>query len=150
MRYRYVSTRLYGVILPKTVVFIICSCACSCGNCDTAFGMQVCCCRFFQKLNDYRSAIRFLVMSHCHDEAFQLARQHHQMQVYGEILSSSLDAEAKPEDFRSLAVHFEGEHNSLLAGKYYSLAGDHSKVSPCCQCLQLSSFLAFPCTLKEN
>jgi WD repeat-containing protein 19 len=83
--------------------------------------------RFFQKLNDYCSAIRFLVMSHCHDEAFQLARQHHQMQVYGEILSNSLEAEAKPEDFRSLAVHFEGEHNSLLAGKYYSLAGDHSK-----------------------
>lgn len=150
MRYRHLSTRLYGVILQRNVVFIICSCACSCGNYDTAFRAQVCCCRFFQKLNDYRSAIRFLVMSHCHDEAFQLARQHHQMQVYGEILSNSLEAEAKSEDFRSLAVHFEGEHNNLLAGKYYSHAGDHSKVSLRCQCLQLSSFLAFPCTLKEN
>jgi WD repeat-containing protein 19 len=57
------------------------------------------------------------------------------MQVYGEILSNSLEAEAKPEDFRSLAVHFEGEHNSLLAGKYYSLARDHSKVSPSYHCL---------------
>jgi len=54
------------------------------------------------------------------------------------------------EQFLSLSLHFEGEHNGLLARKYYSLAGDHSKVSPCCQCLQLSSFLDFPCTLKEN
>jgi WD repeat-containing protein 19 len=67
-------------------------------------------------------------MSRCHDEAFQLARQHHQMELYGEILSSSLETEARPEDYRSLAVHFEGEHNSMLAGKYYYHAGDYSKV----------------------
>ncbi|KAJ4450050.1 WD repeat-containing protein 19 [Periplaneta americana] len=83
--------------------------------------------RFFQKLNDYRSAIRFLVMSRCHDEAFQLARQHHQMELYGEILSNSLESEARPDDYRSLALHFEGEHNSLLAGKYYYHAGDYNK-----------------------
>jgi hypothetical protein len=134
MRHQYLSTRLHGVIFQRTVLFVICLCVCSCGNLDTAFRVQVCCCRFFQKLNDYRSAIRFLVMSHCHDEAFQLARQHHQMQVYGEILSNSLEAEVKPEDFRSLAVHFDGEHNNLLAGKYYCRAGDHSKVSPCYCC----------------
>lgn len=83
--------------------------------------------RFFQRLNDYRSAIRFLVLSHCHDEAFQLARQQHQMELYGEILSNSVDSEARPDDFRSLALHFEGEHNNLLAGKYHYLAGDYSK-----------------------
>lgn len=67
-------------------------------------------------------------MSHCHDEAFQLARQHHQMELYGEILSSSLETEARPEDYRSLAVYFEGERNGLLAGKYCCHAGDYSKV----------------------
>ena len=42
--------------------------------------------RFFQKLNDYGSAIQFLVMSKCNDEAFQLAQQHNQMEIYAEII----------------------------------------------------------------
>ena len=42
--------------------------------------------RFFQKLNDYGSAIQFLVMSHCNDEAFQLAQQHRQMEIYADII----------------------------------------------------------------
>ncbi|XP_033607097.1 WD repeat-containing protein 19 isoform X3 [Cryptotermes secundus] len=83
--------------------------------------------RFFQRLGDYRSAIRFLVLSRCHDEAFQLARQHHQMELYGEVLTDSLEADVKPQDFNSLALHFEGENNSMLAGKYYYHAGDYSK-----------------------
>jgi WD repeat-containing protein 19 len=87
------------------------------------------CYRFFQRLGDYRSAIRFLVLSRCHDEAFQLARQHHQMELYGEVLSDSLEADVKPQDFNSLALHFEAENNSLLAGKYYYHAGDYNKVS---------------------
>ena len=42
--------------------------------------------RFFQKLNDYASAIQFLVMSHCNDEAFQLAQAHGQMEIYADII----------------------------------------------------------------
>ena len=42
--------------------------------------------RFFQKLNDYASAIQFLVMSHCNDEAFQLAQTHGQMEIYADII----------------------------------------------------------------
>lgn len=42
--------------------------------------------RFFQKLNDYGSAIQFLVMSKCNDEAFQLAQAHNQMEIYAEII----------------------------------------------------------------
>ncbi|XP_049780005.1 WD repeat-containing protein 19 isoform X1 [Schistocerca cancellata] len=83
--------------------------------------------KFFQRLNDYQSAIRFLVMSQCYDEAFQLARQHGQMELYGEILSSSVEIDPRPDDFRSLALHFETEKNSLLAGKYYFHAGDYNK-----------------------
>lgn len=78
---------------------------------------------FFQKVNDYASAIKFLVMSECFDEAFQLARRRSQMELYGEILQGH----DRPADFRSLAVHFEGERNSLLAGKYYYYAKEYSK-----------------------
>ena len=42
--------------------------------------------RFFQKLNDFSSAIQFLVMSRCNDEAFQLAQQHGHMEAYAEIV----------------------------------------------------------------
>lgn len=44
------------------------------------------CPRFFLRLNDYGSAIHFLVLSHCNDEAFQLAQQHGQMEVYADII----------------------------------------------------------------
>ena len=42
--------------------------------------------KFFIKLNDYGTAIQFLVMSKCNDEAFQLAQQHGQMEIYAEII----------------------------------------------------------------
>ena len=49
---------------------------------------------FFQKFGDYGSAIQFLVMSKCTDEAFQLARMHGQMELYGEVLGTFYAAQA--------------------------------------------------------
>lgn len=80
--------------------------------------------RFFQKLSDYNSAIQFLVLSKCMDEAFQLARTHGKMELYAEILGS----DATPEDYKSVALHFENERNHFLAGKFYYLAGVYPKV----------------------
>jgi len=42
--------------------------------------------KFFISLNDYATAIQFLVMSKCNDEAFQLAQQHGQMEIYADII----------------------------------------------------------------
>ncbi|KAK6619206.1 hypothetical protein RUM44_003588 [Polyplax serrata] len=78
---------------------------------------------FFERVNDFASAIKFLVKSECFDEAFQLARNRSQMELYGEILKGH----DRPSDFRSLAVHFESEKNSLLAGKYYFYAKEYGK-----------------------
>ena len=50
-------------------------------------------CRFFQQLNDFASAIQFLVMSRCNDEAFQLAQTHGQMETYAEIIGNTVFAE---------------------------------------------------------
>lgn len=53
--------------------------------------LYVCMClRFFLGLNDYSSAIHFLVLSQCNDEAFQLAQQHSQMEVYADIIGQSV------------------------------------------------------------
>jgi WD repeat-containing protein 19 len=84
--------------------------------------------KFYKKLNDYTSAIKFLVLSKCNDEAFDLARKHGKMQLYGEILLNTLSAdELRPQDFNSVAMHFENERNSLLAGIYWFHAKEYSK-----------------------
>lgn len=68
-------------------------------------------------------------MSNCHDEAFQLANQHGKMELYGEILINAIDDDNnRKEDFKNLAVYFESQKNSLLAGKYYFHAKDYQKV----------------------
>ncbi|XP_041357231.1 WD repeat-containing protein 19-like isoform X2 [Gigantopelta aegis] len=79
--------------------------------------------KFFQQLNDYGSAIQFLVMSKCNDEAFQLAQSHNQMEIYADIIGS----DATPEDYQSIAVHFENEKNHFLAGKFFLLSGQYSR-----------------------
>ncbi|CAH2063704.1 unnamed protein product, partial [Iphiclides podalirius] len=79
----------------------------------------------FQRIDDPASAIRFLVISLCYDEAFQLARKHGQLRLYGEILAQA--TRARPEDFRSLALHFEGEGDHLLAGRFYFHAGEYGR-----------------------
>ncbi|XP_023685243.1 WD repeat-containing protein 19 isoform X1 [Paramormyrops kingsleyae] len=79
--------------------------------------------RFFLRLNDYGSAIQFLVMSRCNDEAFQLAQQHGQMEVYADIIGS----DATMEDYQSIALHFEGEKKHLQAGCFFQKCGQHSR-----------------------
>ncbi|RZB40660.1 WD repeat-containing protein 19 [Asbolus verrucosus] len=84
--------------------------------------------KFFQKLNDYTSAIKFLVLSKCNEEAFDLARKHGKMQLYGEILLNTLSPdELRPQDFNSVALHFENERNNLLAGIYWFHAKEFGK-----------------------
>ncbi|XP_076021576.1 WD repeat-containing protein 19 [Genypterus blacodes] len=79
--------------------------------------------RFFLRLNDYGSAIQFLVMSQCNDEAFQLAQQHGQMEVYADIIGS----DATQEDYQSIALYFEGEKKHLQAGKFFQKCGQYSR-----------------------
>ncbi|CAN9510421.1 unnamed protein product [Ophioblennius macclurei] len=90
--------------------------------------------RFFLRLNDYGSAIHFLVLSQCNDEAFQLAQQHGQMEVYADIIGS----EATQEDYQSIALYFEGEKKHLLAGKFFLKCRQYSRA--------LKHFLKCPST----
>ena len=79
---------------------------------------------FFQKFGDYASAIQFLVMSKCTEEAFNLARMHGQLELYAE----SLGQEANPEEYESVAMQFENDNNFYLAGKYYMYASSYPEV----------------------
>ncbi|CAD5124243.1 DgyrCDS12539 [Dimorphilus gyrociliatus] len=78
---------------------------------------------FFQKLNDYGSAIQFLVISRHNDEAFQLAQAHDKMEVYADIIGE----DATPQDYQSIALFFENRKNHFLAGKFFLYAGQYQR-----------------------
>ncbi|XP_036618228.1 WD repeat-containing protein 19 [Trichosurus vulpecula] len=80
--------------------------------------------RFFLQLGDYGSAIQFLVMSKCNHEAFALAQQHNQMEIYADIIGST---DTTNEDYQSIAVYFEGEKKHLQAGKFFFLCGQYAR-----------------------
>ncbi|NXK78082.1 WDR19 protein, partial [Amazona guildingii] len=80
--------------------------------------------RFFLQLGDYGSAIQFLVMSKCNNEAFTLAQQHNKMEIYADIISSE---SATNEDYQSIALYFEEEKKHFQAGKFFLLCGQYGR-----------------------
>uniref|UniRef100_A0A8C9BC88 WD repeat domain 19 n=2 Tax=Phocoena sinus TaxID=42100 RepID=A0A8C9BC88_PHOSS len=80
--------------------------------------------RFFLQLGDYGSAIQFLVMSKCNNEAFTLAQQHNKMEIYVDIIGSE---DTTNEDYQSIALYFEGEKRHFQAGKFFLLCGQYSR-----------------------
>jgi hypothetical protein len=46
--------------------------------------------RFFENLKDFESAIQFLVLSKCNDEAFQMAQKHRLMEKYADIIGNRI------------------------------------------------------------
>ncbi|NWI95312.1 WDR19 protein, partial [Pitta sordida] len=80
--------------------------------------------RFFLQLGDYGSAIQFLVMSKCNNEAFTLAQQHNKMEIYADIISSE---GATNEDYQSIALYFEAEKKHFQAGKFFLLCGQYGR-----------------------
>ncbi|NXN95131.1 WDR19 protein, partial [Rhinopomastus cyanomelas] len=80
--------------------------------------------RFFLQLGDYGSAIQFLVMSKCNNEAFALAQQHDKMEIYADIISAE---SSSSDDYQSIALHFEGEKKHFQAGKFFLLCGQYGR-----------------------
>ncbi|NWR15309.1 WDR19 protein, partial [Emberiza fucata] len=80
--------------------------------------------RFFLRLGDYGSAIQFLVMSKCNNEAFTLAQQHNKMEIYADVISSESTTN---EDYQSIALYFEAEKKHFQAGKFFLLCGQYGR-----------------------
>jgi len=86
--------------------------------------------KFFQKMNDTSSAIEFLVLSKCNDEAFRLASSTGQIDTYANVLVERYKDEKDEKalsDFQSLAIFYEQNKNLLKAGQFYCLAGQTQK-----------------------
>ncbi|XP_037071367.1 LOW QUALITY PROTEIN: WD repeat-containing protein 19-like [Pollicipes pollicipes] len=79
--------------------------------------------KFFMKMGDFASAIQFLVMSKCIEEAFNLAQKHGKMDTFADIIGN----DGRPEDYRSMALHYENSMNYFLAGKFHHMSGDSTK-----------------------
>ena len=75
------------------------------------------------------SAIKFLIMSGCYEEAFKLASDHNQIELYGDLLVDEVSDGDVQREFLALASHFESKKNLLLAGKYYYHGKQYRKVS---------------------
>ncbi|NXA79906.1 WDR19 protein, partial [Thryothorus ludovicianus] len=80
--------------------------------------------RFFLQLGDYGSAIQFLVMSKCNNEAFTLAQQHNKMEIYADIIGAEGTTN---EDYQSIALYFEAEKKHFQAGKFFLLCGQYGR-----------------------
>jgi WD repeat-containing protein 19 len=79
--------------------------------------------KFFEKLGDFSSAIQFLILSKCENEAFAMAQEHNQMDQYAEIVGD----EASEDVYLAMAEYFVEEKQMLNAGKFFLKAGQHAK-----------------------
>lgn len=81
--------------------------------------------KFYQHIGDHDQALQYLILCGCISDAFALAQRHNKLQRYGELLDTS--DTAQPSDYLAVATYFESEKHTLLAGKYYFMAREHSK-----------------------
>ncbi|XP_067137635.1 WD repeat-containing protein 19 [Centruroides vittatus] len=79
--------------------------------------------KFFQKLNDVTSAIQFLVLSKCNEEAFQLSQSNGKMDIYADAIGD----DATQEDYLSIATFYENNSNHFMAGKFFCMAKQYKK-----------------------
>ncbi|RWS02784.1 WD-repeat protein-like protein, partial [Dinothrombium tinctorium] len=83
--------------------------------------------RSFQQMNDMSSAIEFLVLSRCNEEAFRLASSTGQMDIYANVLLESSAEPNESKDYQSVAIYYEQDKNPLMAGKFHCLSGNYRK-----------------------
>ncbi|TKR68449.1 hypothetical protein L596_024432 [Steinernema carpocapsae] len=81
--------------------------------------------KFFSKIGDHSSAIQFLVMSHCHQEAFHLAEAEEKMEVYADCIAEG----GTTEQFKQLAEWFVNRKQTKMAGKFHFKSKNYRTVS---------------------
>ncbi|OAF70691.1 WD repeat-containing protein 19 [Intoshia linei] len=80
--------------------------------------------RYFENtLQDYASAVQFLVLSKCHAEAFKIAQMHNQMEVYSAIVGDN----ASIDDFKSLSLYFYEKKDYLRAANFSFKCKEYKK-----------------------
>ncbi|KAL3314094.1 WD repeat-containing protein 19 [Cichlidogyrus casuarinus] len=78
---------------------------------------------YFTRIGDHKSALQFLVYSHCVDIAFRLAEKNNLMREF----ASFLEEGSPKENHLRVAQYFEGQGNCLEAGRHYLKAQEYDK-----------------------
>ncbi|VDN01407.1 unnamed protein product [Thelazia callipaeda] len=79
--------------------------------------------KFFTKLGDFELAVQFLVISQCHQEAYNLAEMEQKMDVFADAIEN----EGLVDVFLKLAGYYAKNKNMQKAGHFYYKAGHYSK-----------------------
>ena len=76
-----------------------------------------------QGVGDHRAAIEFLILAKRSEEALELAVTHSCMEAY----TQALGKEGLPEEYKKVAVYYEGQQDYQKAGEFWLVCKDYSK-----------------------
>lgn len=82
--------------------------------------------KYFQRRDDMTTAIEFLVISKCYEDAYSLAQTTAQMDTYADIMLDYVE-EDNLANLRTIAIYYEQVDNRLKAGKFYCTAKSYRK-----------------------
>eukprot|EP00735_Rhodelphis_limneticus_P002837 TRINITY_DN1387_c0_g1::TRINITY_DN1387_c0_g1_i1::g.20098::m.20098 TRINITY_DN1387_c0_g1::TRINITY_DN1387_c0_g1_i1::g.20098 ORF type:complete len:1400 (-),score=364.31,sp/Q3UGF1/WDR19_MOUSE/44.20/0.0,IKI3/PF04762.7/0.00012,IKI3/PF04762.7/2.2,WD40/PF00400.27/1e+02,WD40/PF00400.27/1e+03,WD40/PF00400.27/0.025,WD40/PF00400.27/2.4e+03,eIF2A/PF08662.6/0.00032,Clathrin/PF00637.15/1.4e+03,Clathrin/PF00637.15/8.4e+02,Clathrin/PF00637.15/0.11,Clathrin/PF00637.15/0.91,Clathrin/PF00637.15/51,Clathrin/PF00637.15 len=78
---------------------------------------------FCKEHKDYRGAIEFLLMAKQVDQAFQIAKDHDEMDAYAEALGDN----GTKEDYLAIAAYYEQKGKEGKAGEFLARCGEYFK-----------------------
>lgn len=85
--------------------------------------------RFFEKLGDYPTALKFLVISRSENEALRLCKEHGLVELYAELVTTELNGLEEGERLLTmLAAHLEQQGSLLAAAHCYYHTAQFNKV----------------------
>jgi len=76
-----------------------------------------------QGVGDHRAAIEFLILAKRSEEALELAVTHSCMEAY----TQALGKEGLPEEYKKVAIYYEGQQDYQKAGEFWLVCKDYSK-----------------------
>ncbi|KAL3120594.1 hypothetical protein niasHT_007886 [Heterodera trifolii] len=86
---------------------------------------------YFSELGQFEIAIEFLVLSHCYQVTFDMAKSSGQMRTYARALETNLETERKDAavlgHYGQLAEHFQKEGDVLNGGKFAGMGQQYKK-----------------------
>jgi len=85
--------------------------------------------RYFEEHGDMETALRFLIISRCYEDALLVAFKHGKSETYVQCIQDEFTA--IPSEFldgiRQVAAYFEEKKDNFKAGKYYQVCEDYKK-----------------------
>ena len=79
--------------------------------------------KYCQGVGDHRAAIEFLIIAKRSEEGFELATTHGEMEAY----TAALGKEGTPEEYKKVALFYEGKAEYQKAGDFWLICKEYNK-----------------------